>query len=425
MIQPKRMFCLGLSHHTAPVDIRGQLIFTPKSVDEALQRVKHSARFSEFAILSTCNRVEFYACTPEQDDADVFSLLLDFIVEMRNCDTDALEGYLYRHEGVAAAKHLCRVASGLDSMVLGESQILGQVGTALNTSAAHTLAGPVLTALFQTAIKAGKRARVETAVNRNSASVSSVAVQLAKRVVGDLSGMRAAVIGTGEMGRLAVKALKSHGLKTLTIVNRNYATALHLAEQVGCEAAPLEQITEVLAASDVVISATGAEDIVIDAQTVEDAMRERQGRPLAIIDVALPRNVDPSVAALSKVHLFDIDQLQTQIEASLHERKKEIPRVEAIIAEELERFSVWLCEATVEPVISDLRRKAEAIRRQELERALHTMQPLDEKSIEQLQFFSRALVNKLLHDPTIRLREEAVNGEAARYADLVRFLFAL
>ncbi|MFQ5570623.1 MAG: glutamyl-tRNA reductase [Rhodothermales bacterium] len=425
MVEPKQIICLGLSHRTAPVDIREQFSFSGAAIDVALQAVKESSRFDEFALLSTCNRVEVYACVTSSEEEDGYTGLQDFFLRSKGVDASALEPHFYQLEGKAAAEHLCRVASGLDSIVLGEPQILGQVSSTLRASQEHDLAGPFLTALFQTAIRAGKRARAETALNRNPVSASSVAVQLATQAVGELTGLHAAVVGIGEMGRLVVKALSKRGLKTITVVNRNYEKAKQLAEQVGCEVAPLHKLPEVLASADILFSATAAEHLVIDAEIVETAMRKRTERPLALLDLAMPRDIEPAVAAYSGVFLFDIDQLRIQVETSLREREKEVPSVEVIIDDELKRFSKWLQEVRVQPVIKDLRQKAEAIRQKELERALAALQPLDQKTADQLQFLSRTLVNKLLHDPTTRLRKEAVNGQAAQYSDLVRRLFAL
>ena len=424
MESSQRIVCLGLSHRTAPVAIREQLSFAPVVIEQILRHVREGACFEELAILSTCNRIEFYAC-PADDQADVFSAIMDLIAQMPGVDLSVLKPYFYRHEMIEAAHHLCRIAAGLDSMVLGEPQILGQVGKALRLSEASGLAGPVLTALFQTALKAGKRARAETALNRNPVSVGSMAVDLARRVLGGFADLRATVVGAGEMGQLVVKILKSRKVGHLTVVNRSEARAVALAQRMGCDAASLHQLADHLAASDVVISTTQSEHVLIEAAQVAASMRGRADRPLALIDLAVPRDVDPTVADLDNVLLFDIDQLRVEVEASLNERRKEIPQAEALIAEELDRFVTRLCETTVEPVIAGLRRKAEAIRRQELERALRAMDPLDDEAVERLQFFSRALVNKLLHDPTVRLRQGAVNGEAEQYSALVRSLFSL
>lgn len=425
MVPAPRVVCLGLSHHTAPVAIREQLSFAPDVVAQTLHAVKEAGCFNEFAILSTCNRIEFYACPRQPQQPDVVPAMLDLVARMPGADLEPLVPYFYSHETVEAAHHLCRVAAGLDSMVLGEPQILGQVGAALRLSEAGGLAGPALTALFQTALKAGKRARAETALSRNPVSVGSVAVDLARRVLGDLTGLRATVVGAGEMGHLVVKILAARKVGALTVVNRNAARAEALAERVDCAAAPLDHLAAEIAASDMVISTTTAEHLVVDAATVAEAMRGREARPLVLLDLAVPRDIAPAAADIAGVHLFDIDQLQQQVAASLDERRKEVPKAEALIADEMKRFATWLDETTVQPVIGDLRRKAEAIRRQELERVLRNLDTLDDEAVEQLQRFSRALVNKLLHDPTTRLREGAANGEAEHYAAVIRALFAL
>lgn len=425
MIHPERIYCLGLSYHTAPLDVREPLSYTAAAVDEALAYVAQHQRFAEFAILSTCNRTEFYACLSYDHQGDGFVSILDFIRETKGLDPALLKPYLFRRTGLEAARHLCRVAAGLDSMVLGEPQILGQVGGAFSTAAAYDLAGPALSAIFHTAMTTGKRARTETAINRNPISVSSVAVQLAKDVIGDLAGKRAAVVGTGEMGRLAVKAFHSRGLDRLTVVNRTVDRATALAERFGAVAAPLADLPAVLADADVVICATGAKHTILDVDTVATALQRRGGQPLCLIDIAIPRDVEPQVNALEGIYLFDIDRLQTQVIDSFQERQQEIPSVEAIIDDEVNRFKHRSSETAVQPLITDLRRKAEAIRQRELARILAALDTLDEKDAEQLHHFSRSLVNKILHDPTVRLRKEAVNGKAAHYVDVVRRLFAL
>ncbi len=416
MTTPHRLVCIGLSHHTAPVAVREQLSLGPDGLAAILD--EHTGD-GERALLSTCNRFEVYAALPDGSG----ETLLDCIAERRGVDRDALEPHLYRRDGLDVVRHLARVAAGLDSIVLGEPQILGQVGEALNRSVAHHRAGPYLRALFRTALRAGKRARAETGISRKPLSISSMAVRLARRRLGSLAGLRIAVVGTGEMGRLIVKTLRPDERAHLTLVNRRVEAARAFAGTVGAEAAPLERLPELLASADLLFFATGAPEPLLRVDAVRAAGREE--RPLTLIDIGLPRNVAPAVAALPNVHLFDLDRLRGEVERSLTERRRSIPAVERIIEEEVERFAQWQREHTVQPVIVDLRRQAEAIRRQELQRALDALPDADEKVREQLQFLSQTLVKKLLHHPTMNLREEALRGEPQPYAHVVRRLFGL
>lgn len=404
--------CLGVSFHAAHVAVRERLAFPPAAIERTLRKGKQAGRFEGFVILSTCNRVEFYAHLPSRD---VCSAIVD-LLQKADVDLDAVWPYFYRYESIDAARHLCRVAAGLDSMVLGEPQILGQVGAALRQAETHGLASSELAAVFQTATRVGKRARAETALNRNPVSVASVAVDLARRVAGPMDALRVTVIGAGETGRLVAKILQSHNLGQLTILNRSDAVAF--ADRMGCRTRPLSELFHQLGETDLVISTTKANRLLIEEQHVRN-------RSLVLIDLAVPRDIDPAVAGMPGIRLFDMDDLRAGVDASLNERRREIPMVEQIIEEELDQLQLRLRAMTVEPVIAGLRQKAESIRQQELDRALGAMGALSPGAEEQLRHFSRALVNKLLHDPTRRLRQGATGDNSEQYAALVRSLFAL
>jgi len=406
------------------VEVREQLSSALQSLDNALVGIHEE--FGEMTILSTCNRVEFYAYVREEHAPDACGTLLNHIAHFQGRDRDALETHLYKYEGREVVEHLCRVAAGLDSLVLGEPQIMGQVHEAIEHASEQQLAGEKLNALFQTALRTGKRARSDTGISRNPVSISSMAVYKGKRALGSLQGKNAVVIGVGEMGRLALKSLKTRGLASLTIVNRNPEKARIIAQDTGARVRPLSDLPNVLAKADLVISATGSPEPIIDKAMVRTALNLRSESPLAIIDIAMPRDITPDVTDLQGVNYFDIDALKTEVDASLKERQKEIPQVERIIVEEVDRYSAWLRKATVKPVISSLRRKAEAIRTRELDRVLGLLSiDLDKKDRETLSRFSTALVKKILHDPTMRLRDEALNGQSGMYADMVRYLFDL
>ena len=434
-----QILCLGLSHHTAPIELREQLNYAPADLQAALTNFRdghaaHTHGFGELAILSTCNRLEVYAVLPDDPPGNTandhpeqvsFARLHDFIVETRGLAAATFEPHWYRHVGLQAVEHLCRVAAGLDSMVLGEPQVLGQVAEAHETARAHSATGPVLAALFRAAVRAGKRARTETAISRNATSISSVAVRLTQQLVGALDQVEVLVVGAGEMGQLAVRALHARGVQSIAVANRTGRRAAELAAQWGGQAYSLEQLPEAIRAVDIVITSTDATNTIITPALVQKVIERQDGRALIFIDIAVPRNVDPAVGKLPGVQLYDMDDLQIELEGSLTERQAEIPLVENIIAAETSAFEVWLKEREALPVIRALRRKAEAIRRQELERTLRHIPDIDPATREHIQHLSKSLVNKLLHIPTTRLRSEAGNGRADQFTAALRELFDL
>lgn len=426
-----QILCLGLSHITASIELRERLNFSAAALKAALARfgcgyASHPTGITELAILSTCNRIELYALVPYDSDyqRDLFTMLIDLLVETRGVPAVEFEPHLYRHTKLDAVAHLCRVAAGLDSMILGEPQILGQVADAYDAAFSAGAAGPVLSALFRTAIRAGKRARTETAISRNPASVSSVAVRLAEQIVGELATRHVLIIGAGEMSELAVEALRARGVRQVTVVNRTHHRAVELAERWGGGALSFEYLAEAIHAADIVISSTAAPHLIIDSEIVRQAMTNRN-RPLVLIDIAIPRDVDPAMGDIPGVHLFDLDHLHTRLDGAIAERQSEVPRVEAIVAEEVSAFDAWLRGVDILPVISDLRVKAERIRQRELARTLHYLPDLDPETRQHIERLSESLVNKLLHEPTHQLRAEASNGRAAEYAQTVRRLFGL
>jgi glutamyl-tRNA reductase len=427
------ILCLGISHHTASIECREQLTYTPAALKASLARFGcgHPSRptgIAEMVILSTCNRLELYACISNnaaQDSSSLFAPLADFLAETRGIEISKFETYFYRYRELEAARHLCQVASGLDSMIVGEPQILGQVAEAFEAAASHGAAGAMLSALFRTAIRAGKRARTETAISRDPASISSVAVKLAENIVGKLTSRHAVIVGAGEMGELAIEALRARGVGRVTVVSRTRQRALELAERWGGQPLSFEQLSQVLHTADIVIASTGAPHTIIDSTMIQEAMLHRAGRPLLLMDIALPRNIDPAVGEVPDVHLFDIDQLHQRLENNLAGRQNEIPNVEAIIEQEVASFASWLRRVDILPVITDLRSKAEEIRRRELKRTLRYLPELDPETLKHIEHLSESLVNKLLHEPTRRLRVEAGNGHATHYTQVTRHLFGL
>jgi glutamyl-tRNA reductase len=425
------VLCLGLSHATAPLSIRERLAYDTAALEMALKcatrrRAETPWPVAELAILSTCHRVELYAVARADDDADVcFAALADFLADTREVDRAHFELHAQRLRGVDAVAHLCSVAAGLCSIVLGESEVLGQVDRAYQAAERVGAAGPVLSMLFRTAVRAGRRARAETEIGRNPASIGSVAVELAERVAIDLRGRNVLVVGAGKMGARAAAALGARGDWHITVVNRTYHRAQELAGASNGRGMSVEFLREGIAWADVVITSTGAPHTIISPALVRDAMAERPERPLICIDIAVPRDVDPAVRNLPGVRVFDVDDLRDRVECGMAERRAEIPRVEQIVCEQTASFERWRRSTALEPLLRELRQHADAIRHRELEHALERLPMLDDAARDQIERFSVSLMNRLLHEPTRRLRHEGSNGHAEAYARMARELFGL
>jgi glutamyl-tRNA reductase len=419
---------VGLSHQMTPVEIREQLALPEAAMPAALESLCPSNGCGpgyalEGAILSTCNRLEIYAVVGCVDGGR--QDIQTYLAEVSRTSCDIFGPYLQLRENQVAVDHLCQVACGLDSLVLGESQIQGQVAEAHRLALAHGAAGPVINHVFQTALRAGKRARTETAINEHATSISHVAVELASQIFDDLGQKRALLIGAGEMAELAAKNLVDNGVGGLLVVNRSQGRAAVLAKQFGGEALGWERLTQALLQADIVISSTAAPHAILRPETVSAAMRMRRQRPLFLIDIAVPRDIDPAVGELNNVFLYDIDDLEQVAEANLAQRRREIPRVQGIIDEEVGEFWAWFQARDVVPTIVDLRRHVDLIREVELEWAMHKLEHLSEEERDILLNFSQRLVNKILHQPTVRLKQRAGDREAYRYTDAIRDLFGI
>lgn len=422
------ILCIGTNHRTAPVGLRERLMYSGASLNEALGSEGGIllTRFSELVILSTCNRTELYgAAGSGYGESQLFDSLIQFVSETRAVAPGEFETHLYRFTDLDAVRHLCRVASGLDSLVIGESEILGQVSQAFEAAESCGSAGRDLATVFCTAVSAGRRARCETGIGRKAASISSVAVALAEEVIGTLVNKRVLVIGAGKMGRLAGEALRSGGVADLLVASRTDASASRLATTLGGRSISLADLKDAVCSVDVVITSTGAPGTMIDSALVEEVVKQRSGRSLLIIDIAVPRDVDPSVRDLRGVDLYDIDDLRVRIQDHIAERQKEVPRVDAIIEEEVRSFERERSRKGVEPLISLLRRQAEDMRVREVERALTRLDGADPIAREQIEHLSRSLVNKILHEPTSRLRSLADQYRRGELAKLTRELFGL
>ncbi|HVX41126.1 MAG TPA: glutamyl-tRNA reductase [Gemmatimonadaceae bacterium] len=419
--------CVGVSFRTAPLDLRERLALSKEQVAALLARTGCGAdakRLSELVVLSTCNRLELYA--PGGDGAT--RILTRLIADATGVSEGELAPVLYDMHGGEAVRHLCRLAGGLESMIVGEPQILGQISDAYALALAQGSAGHAMGALFRGAIRAGRRARTETAINHNPATVSSAAVKLVTSVVPDLENAQVLIVGSGEMAELALSALHYRGVPngSACVLSRTREHAGTLADRFGDRMESLERLRDALAAADIVVTSTSAPHHVITTEMVYDVMvGQGRTRPLAIVDIAVPRDVEPSAAEVAGVTYFDLDSLERSVSAALGERDAEIPKVEAIVEEEAEELIGVLRQLDVEPLIADLRSRLEEIRQDALYKARRQIGQMSDGDRAQIEAFSTALVNKLFHEPTCRLRAEARRGQAAGYALAIRQLFGL
>jgi len=416
--------CLGLNHNTASVSLRERLAFSEESLHAALARLGCGGtgnRFNELIILSTCNRIELYAVSPCSEPEDLESLLS----EMHGVHSEELNPHLYHYLDKDAVYHLLRVASGLDSLVLGEPQILGQVTNALALARGAGSSGPILSRLFQRAIHAGKRARTETHISRNPASVSSLAASLAEKSVHNLAKAQIVIFGAGEMAELAVEALRKRGASKILVLNRTLERAEALAIRWQAEASTFERMNDALSVADVLVSSTGAPHTIINPDMVERIMKERSTRPLVMIDIAVPRDIDSSCSEIPNVKVYDMDSLNSRLEQSLAEREAEVPHVEDILSEELTIFMAYFNSLDMLPLIAEVHKQAEAIRQAELNKTLRRLPELNDAERARIEALTQALVKKLLDAPTNRLRAQANTPSAPEYADVARTLFGL
>jgi glutamyl-tRNA reductase len=420
------ILCIGVNYRTASVSLRENLSLGEETLPAALARYGRDREgsgeiISELTILSTCNRIELYSLSVSRDHEGL-TILLE---EVSGVSRKAFERHLYQLEGQEVARHIFRVAAGLDSQVLGEPQILGQVAEAHMTALRSGSTGPVLSRLFQTAVHAGKRVRNESAISSGPSTVSSIAVKLASDVVGGLAQAKVVVIGAGEIAELVVEALRKRAAQQITVINRTVSRGQDLAQRWGAVARPLEAILDELRDADIVISSTSAPHTILHRRSLEKLMRQREDRQLVVLDIAVPRDVDEEVGELPGVHLYNLDDLARQAGQFFEDRMREVPRAEAVIEEELESFSSWLETLSVTPLIRELHQQAERIRRQEINRTLRRMPAFDEAERQRIEALTRALVKKLLHFPTLYLKEQSRYGEEVSGALLTRKLFGL
>jgi glutamyl-tRNA reductase len=405
----------GVSHHETPVELRERFAFGAEQLTPALQRLP--VELGGGVLLSTCNRTELYLASeaPAGREGAVAALAVAR-------GEPAPEGVTFYHrDGTEAVRHLYRVAAGIESLVVGESEILGQVREAFSAATAAGSGNAVLARLFHTAMRVGRRARSETEIGAHGGSIAALGVSLSRRLVGDLRRKTVLVVGAGEAGRRAAGALVQNGAGRLLVTTRRAGLAEEIARELNGVAIPITELTAALAEADVLISATAAPEAIISAQDVAGAMALRPERPLLIVDIAVPRDVDAAAREVPNVHLFDIDDLESAAEANMEARLREVGAVETIIEDEALRFEAWLSGQGVAPTIAALRQRAEAVRQVELERTLSRLGNLSEADKQRIDAMTEALVNRLLHEPVTRLRQHG----AERHVEALRELYGL
>jgi glutamyl-tRNA reductase len=399
----------GVSHHRAPIELRERVALDLEACRALAQRLG-----GEAVVLSTCNRTELYLVREEHVDDEAVAALAQLAGER----ADDLGAALYRLRDEAAALHLFRVAAGLDSLVPGEGEILGQVRAAFEAGAA----GPFLDRLFRQALHTGKRVRMETAIGESPASVPSAAAALAQQVFGDLTGRRVLLLGAGKISESAARNLRSRGAEIGVVANRTLAHGEDLARKLGAQALALDALAAELERADVVVSATSASELVLSRESVAAAVRARRGRPLLLLDLAVPRDLDPAINELDGCFLYDVDDLEAVVTETLSGRRGEAARAEQLVAGEADRFREWQASLDIVPTIASLRALAEEIRDRELLKAGGRLSERERKHIESV---TSQIVAKLLHLPTIRLKEAAAAADGVVYADVVKHLFGL
>jgi len=432
------LILLGLNHRMTPLDLRERLSFTPDQLDAALSDLHNNYLLAmeeatstkplleslcESLILSTCNRLEIYAVVYEKQKG--WEAIEQFLMQHGSFRWGSLDEHLYRLEGRAVVEHLMRVASGLDSMILGEPQIIGQVSEAFHAAQQARTTGAVLSHLLAEALHTGKRVYTETPISRHTTSTSHAAVRLIETKIKDLTAAQALVLGAGEIATQAAKALRMHHVENITCINRTQTRAVDLAEQIQGKALPWKALPQALIKADVLISATGAPGILLARSALQAVLTQRHGRALTIMDLAVPRDIEPAVAELPGVYLYNIDDLQAALDKNLALRQAAIPQVEAILQERVESFLSWLHSRQVIPVLTSFRSKVSALADAEVRLALNRMEGLDQQNQAALVRVVHRIVNKMLHEPTERLKARAAAGDGLIYARTLQDLFAL
>jgi glutamyl-tRNA reductase len=417
-----RLFAVGLSHRTAPVELRETVDFARKGLANALAELSSRGVGREIVVLSTCNRAEIYAVGDTDETA---AQVGRFFSDYHEIPHERVREHLYVHRGPDAARHLFRVAAGLDSLVVGEPQILGQVKAAYGAASDGQFTAALTNRLFHSAFTVGKRVRSETGLGEGAVSVSYAAIALAKKIFGDLKGRSVLILGAGEMAKLTGIHLQAQHVKQITIASRTLTTAQNLAARLDGVAVPWDSVDRALSSADIVVTATGASEPVLTRGRVDDVMRHRRNRPLFVIDIAVPRDVDPAVGQVDQVFLYNIDDLRTIVQENLARRGAELARAEAIVDDEVAKYTAWMQSREIVPTVVALRQRFEAIRRAELDRLEPKLSGLPPEARARVDEVTRLIVEKLLLTPTEQLKAVSDEAMIIAYADALNRLFRL
>jgi glutamyl-tRNA reductase len=415
---------VGLSHKTAPVEVREMLAIPASRMRDALQRLSAYSGIREGIVLSTCNRVEVYAVVEDVEAG--YAQVQDFLADTHfSLSPEQLTPHLYWYQADRAILHIFRVAASLDSMIVGEPQILGQLKDAFEVALGHRASGVILNKLVRKAISVAKRVRTETKIANTAVSVSAAAVELARKIFFNLGDKTVLLVGTGEMAKLAARHLISHGVQRVRITTRDPRNALELAKRFNGVPIAFDEFRSELADADIVLCSTGAPHYLIRAEDVRQAVRQRMNRPIFLIDISVPRNIDPAVKDIDNAFLFDIDDLETRVGENRDERMREAAKAEHLVESEVEGIVQWLKSLEVTPTIVALRQRAEEIKRFELERAMARLGNLSEQDRAVVEGLASSMVNKLLHGSLVTLKSEANSGAAALFVEAARRFFSL
>jgi glutamyl-tRNA reductase len=414
---------VGLSHKTAPVHIREQVAFAPTGMQKPLHQVLGLPAVAEAVIVSTCNRVEIYATSRDTEGA--VAQIKRFLADFHKMDIDELDPHLYDQSGKEAIHHLFRVAASLDSMVVGEPQILGQIKTAYGYASEFKSVGLILNRFMHKAFSVAKRVRTETEIASNAVSVSFAAVELARKIFGQLDGKTVMLIGAGEMCELAARHFVNNGVTNVLVTNRTFERAEKLAGEFDGRPVLFDNFADHLDQVDIVLASTGAPDFILEHATLEAVIKKRRNRPMFLIDIAVPRDIDPRVNDINNIYLYDVDDLQEVIQANMKERQKEAKKAEVLVLAEVDQFHQWLGTLDVVPTIVALRSKFEQIRKDEVQKTLSRFDQLGKKERKAIEAMTSAIVNKALHHPVTLLKQCTDDASCDTYVDAVRTLFDL
>ncbi|NHM30500.1 glutamyl-tRNA reductase [Neobacillus terrae] len=412
---------VGINYKTAPVEIRERLTFNQPDLGIATVNLNAKKSILENVIVSTCNRTEIYAVVDQLHTGRYY--IKEFLSEWFNIDQDEFSPFLFIYEEDGAVEHLFKVACGLNSMVLGETQILGQVRDSFLLSQNEKTTGTVFNHLFKQAITLAKRAHSETDIGANAVSVSYAAVELAKKIFGSLENKHVLIFGAGKMGELAAQNLHGSGVRKVTVINRTFEKAVSLAEKFGGQARTLEELQRALAEADILISSTGSKDLVITKDMMANVEKMRKGKPLFMVDIAVPRDLDPNIGELENIFLYDIDDLEGIVEANLQERKKAAQQIMLMAEKEIVEFKQWIGTLGVVPVITALREKALAIQSETMESIERKIPNLSDRDRKVLNKHTKSIINQLLKDPILQAKELAARPDAENALDLFVKIF--